>query len=214
MCSVPDGYGSISSWYQWFAGSSPGGGLGVWKVCSSSQTRCHFASICSGSYLSIWGLETKKPLVREAVGSWRGVATFAPWTTREAAPSTKMLATSMGVFGIDHIAFRTPDPARLREFYAELLGAERLEGAHAPLRVGGTTLVFFEEVAAVGADELAFEADLEGFSRALEAARRLGALEREPVEHTPWSRGFLVHDPDGRRIEVVRKDEGVYWKED
>ncbi len=120
----------------------------------------------------------------------------------------------MGVFGIDHIAFRTPDPARLREFYAELLGAERLEGAHAPLRVGGTTLVFFEEVAAVGADELAFEADLEGFSRALEAARRLGALEREPVEHTPWSRGFLVHDPDGRRIEVVRNDEGVYWKED
>jgi catechol 2,3-dioxygenase-like lactoylglutathione lyase family enzyme len=119
----------------------------------------------------------------------------------------------MGVFGIDHIAFRTPDPARLRAFYAELLGAEQLEGEHAPLRVGGTTLVFFEEDAAVGADELAFDADLEGFSQALEAARRLGALEREPVEHTPWSRGFLVRDPDGRRVEVVRNDEGVYWRE-
>jgi catechol-2,3-dioxygenase len=124
-----------------------------------------------------------------------------------------MLATSMGIFGIDHIGFRTPDIARLREFYAELLGAERLEGTHAPLRVGGTTLVFFEEEAAVGADELAFDADLEGFSRALEAARRLGAIEREPVEHTLWSRGFLVRDPDGRRIEVVRNDEGVYWRE-
>jgi len=31
----------------------------------------------------------------------------------------------MGVFGIDHIAFRTPDPERLRELYSELLGAER-----------------------------------------------------------------------------------------
>ncbi len=29
MCSVPDGYGSISSWYQWFSGSSPAGGFGV-----------------------------------------------------------------------------------------------------------------------------------------------------------------------------------------
>ena len=28
MCSVPDGYGSISSWYQWFGGSSPGAGFG------------------------------------------------------------------------------------------------------------------------------------------------------------------------------------------
>jgi len=119
----------------------------------------------------------------------------------------------MGVFGIDHIAFRTANPARLRDFYADLLGAELLDGAHAPLRVGGTTLVFFEEEASVGADELAFDADLEGFERALAAARRLGALVREPVEHTPWSRGFLVRDPDGRRIEVVHNDEGVYWKE-
>jgi len=59
MCSVPDGYGSISSWYQWFSGSSPGAGSGVWKVCSSSQTFCHFASIVLGSYLSTG---TKKPL--------------------------------------------------------------------------------------------------------------------------------------------------------
>src|SRR6266542_4384491 len=105
MCSVPNGYGSISSWYQWFAGSSPGGGLGVWKVCSSSQTRCHFASIFAGSYLSILGPETKKPLVREAVGSWRGVATFASWTTREAPPSTKMVLDGR----FRHRPHRVPD---------------------------------------------------------------------------------------------------------
>ena len=51
MWSVPDGYGSISSWYQWFEGSSPGSGLGVWKARSSSQTRCHFASISCGFVL-------------------------------------------------------------------------------------------------------------------------------------------------------------------
>ena len=45
MCSVPDGYGSISSWYQWFGGSSPGAGFGRVEGRSSSQTRCHFASI-------------------------------------------------------------------------------------------------------------------------------------------------------------------------
>jgi catechol 2,3-dioxygenase-like lactoylglutathione lyase family enzyme len=118
----------------------------------------------------------------------------------------------MGVFGIDHVAFRTPDPGRLRDFYAELLGAEQLDGEHAPLRVGSTTLVFFEEQNVVGEDELAFDADLAGFERALDVARRLDALTREPVEHTRWSRGFLVRDPDGRRIEIVHNDEGVRWR--
>ena len=52
MCRVPEGYGSISSWYQWRSSAAPGAGFGVWKARSSSQTRCHFASICLGSYLS------------------------------------------------------------------------------------------------------------------------------------------------------------------
>jgi catechol 2,3-dioxygenase-like lactoylglutathione lyase family enzyme len=119
----------------------------------------------------------------------------------------------MGVFGIDHIAFRTADPAGLRAFYLELLGAEALEGEHGALRVGATTLVFFEGRARGGEDEIAFDADSLGFTRALEAARRLGCVEREPVAHTPASRGFVVRDPDGRRIEVMWVDEGLFWRE-
>ena len=53
MCMpLPDGYGSISSWYQ--CGASPPR-LGVWNVRSSAQTRCHFSSICLGSYRSMCG---------------------------------------------------------------------------------------------------------------------------------------------------------------
>jgi catechol 2,3-dioxygenase-like lactoylglutathione lyase family enzyme len=118
----------------------------------------------------------------------------------------------MGVFGIDHVAFRTPDPAALRAFYAELLGAEELDGEHHPLRVGGTTLAFFEGEAVWGEDELAFDADRGGFEAALAAARRLGVLEREPVSHTPSSVGFVVRDPDGRRIEVIHNDEAIWWR--
>ena len=121
----------------------------------------------------------------------------------------------MGVLGIDHVAFRTPDAARLRDFYAELLGAEPLSGAHAPLRAGHTLLVFFEEGdTPIGADELAFDVDEAGFGDCLERARRLGALQREPVEHTAFSRGFLVRDPDGRRIEIIHNDDAVFWQED
>src|SRR5947209_7653393 len=121
----------------------------------------------------------------------------------------------MGVLGIDHVAFRTPDPGRLRAFYLELLAAEPLSGAHSPLRAGHTLLVFFEgDDAPVGADELAFDVDGPGFEACLEQARRLGALTREPVEHTAFSRGFLVRDPDGRRIEIVQNDDAVFWQED
>ena len=121
----------------------------------------------------------------------------------------------MAVLGIDHIAFRTPDAARLHGFYAELLGAEALAGAHSPLRAGHTLLVFFEETAAsTGADELAFDVDRRGFDDCLAQARRLRALAREPVEHTRFSRGFLVRDPDGRRIEIVHNDDAVFWQED
>src|SRR3954462_10797695 len=50
----PDGYGSISSWYQWFSAvGAPGTGFGTLKARSSSQTRCHFVSISWGSYLGV-----------------------------------------------------------------------------------------------------------------------------------------------------------------
>jgi catechol 2,3-dioxygenase-like lactoylglutathione lyase family enzyme len=122
----------------------------------------------------------------------------------------------VGIVGINHIAFRTADPARLSAFYARLLAAERLEGAHGPLRVGSTTLVFFPSDAnEIGRDpdEIAFDADADGFQTALERARGLGVLEREPVQHTKSSRGFVVRDPDGRRIEIAYEDRGVYWRE-
>jgi catechol 2,3-dioxygenase-like lactoylglutathione lyase family enzyme len=123
----------------------------------------------------------------------------------------------MGILGINHIAFRTPDPARLKAFYRELLDAEVVDGSHDPLRVGHTLLVFFESDrggAAGDPDELAFDADRDGFEATLERARRLGALQREPVDPTPWSRAFLVRDPDGRRIEITYDDRAVYWRED
>jgi catechol 2,3-dioxygenase-like lactoylglutathione lyase family enzyme len=121
----------------------------------------------------------------------------------------------VGVLGVNHIAFRTPDPARLKGFYRELLAAEELDGAHDPLRAGSVLLVFFpSEVASVGADpdELAFDVDAAGFDEALERARALDCVSRDPVEHTPSSRGFLCADPDGRRIEIVHDDRGVYWR--
>ena len=121
----------------------------------------------------------------------------------------------MGVVGINHIAFRSADPDRLRAFYRELLAAEELEGDHDPLRAGSVLLVFFESADASvpgDPDELAFDVDAAGFEAALERARHLGCLTREPVEHTPWSRGFLCADPDGRRIEIVHDDHGVYWR--
>ena len=123
----------------------------------------------------------------------------------------------MGVLGVNHIAFRTPDPARLKAFYRELLDAEELAGSHDPLRIGHTLLVFFPSERAGAADdpdELAFDADRTGFDEALERARTLGVVQREPVEPTPWSRAFLVRDPDGRRIEITHDDRSVYWRED
>jgi catechol 2,3-dioxygenase-like lactoylglutathione lyase family enzyme len=122
----------------------------------------------------------------------------------------------VGVFGVNHIAFRTPDPAGLKRFYAELLAAEPVEGAHDPLRVGRTLLVFFEsQEAGVPADpdEISFDCDAAGFADCHDRAQALGAVQREPVRHTPWSQGFVVRDPDGRRIELTHDDLGVYWRE-
>jgi catechol 2,3-dioxygenase-like lactoylglutathione lyase family enzyme len=121
----------------------------------------------------------------------------------------------MGVLGINHIAFRTPDPERLRAFYLQLTGAEPLEGEHDPIRIGHTLLVFFaSEPHGPDAhpDEIAFDVDREGFERVLEQAHSLGVLDRGPVEHTAWSRGIYLHDPDGRRLEFTHDDPGVYWR--
>jgi catechol 2,3-dioxygenase-like lactoylglutathione lyase family enzyme len=119
----------------------------------------------------------------------------------------------MGVLGVNHIAFRTPDPARLREFYERLLAAESVDGAHDPLRIGGTLLVFFEAEGPVGRDELAFDVDERGFEETLRRAQSMGLSMRGPVEHTPWSRGFYVEDCHGRRVEIIYDDRAVYWQE-
>jgi catechol 2,3-dioxygenase-like lactoylglutathione lyase family enzyme len=128
------------------------------------------------------------------------------------------LRETMGVLGINHLAFRTPDPARLRGFYQELLAAEPLTGAHDPLRAGATLLVFFaSDTPAGGAgadpDEIAFDVDAPGFDDVLARARRMNLPVRGPVEHTSRSRGFYVSDPDGRRVEVIHEDRGVFWDE-
>jgi len=117
------------------------------------------------------------------------------------------------VLGINHIAFRSRDPVRLRQFYEELLAAETIAAAHDPLRVGGTLLVFFESDGAVGEDELAFDVDALGFERTLQRATAMGLSVRGPVEHTPWSKGFYGEDPDGRRLEITFEDRAVYWRE-
>ena len=119
----------------------------------------------------------------------------------------------MGVLGVNHIAFRSPDPVRLREFYERLLEGEPVPGAHDPLRIGDTLLVFFEAEGRTGQDELAFDVDARGFEETLRRAESMGLPVRGPVEHTPWSRGFNVEDPDGRRLEITYDDRAVYWQE-
>jgi catechol 2,3-dioxygenase-like lactoylglutathione lyase family enzyme len=122
----------------------------------------------------------------------------------------------MGILGVNHIAFRTRDVDRLRRFYLELTGSEELRGAHEPVRVGQTLLVFFaSESGGVGEDpdEISFDVDAAGFEEVLERAKSLGCDIRGPVEHTPVSKGFYVSDPDGRRIEFTYDDRGVYWRE-
>jgi len=122
----------------------------------------------------------------------------------------------VGVLGINHLAFRTPEPEELRNFYLELTGGEMLEGAHAPIRVGDTLLAFFASESAGAAadpDEIAFDVDATGFDEVLERARRLGCEIRGPVQHSASSRGFYLNDPDGRRLEFTHDDRGVYWRE-
>ena len=80
----PDGYGSISSWYQWFSAvGAPGTGFGTLKARSSSQTRCHFGSISWGSYLGVienvlWNEKTSPRRGRGEAGA--ASPRVAPWT--------------------------------------------------------------------------------------------------------------------------------------
>lgn len=117
---------------------------------------------------------------------------------------------------MDHLAFRTADPDRLRRFYLELTGADEIDGEHDPIRVGQTLLVFFESrehQSANDPDEIAFAVDSSGFNEVLRRARRLGCEIRGPLEHTAFSKGFYLNDPDGRRLEFIRDDPAVYWRE-
>src|SRR5919201_3773894 len=105
----------------------------------------------------------------------------------------------VGVLGVNHLAFRTPDRDRLRRFYLELTGADELEGEHDPIRIGQTLLVFFAAEAhgaAADPDEIAFDVDRSGFDDVLQRARALGCDVHGPIEHTAHSKGFYLHDPD------------------
>jgi catechol 2,3-dioxygenase-like lactoylglutathione lyase family enzyme len=122
----------------------------------------------------------------------------------------------VGALGVNHIAFRTPDAAALKAFYQELFAPEVVTGSHDPLRLGATLLVFFESdgnAISDDPDEIAFDVDLAGFEETLERARAMGFVTRDPVAPTPWSRAFLVRDPDGRRIEITYDNRGIYWLE-
>jgi catechol 2,3-dioxygenase-like lactoylglutathione lyase family enzyme len=118
----------------------------------------------------------------------------------------------MSVIGINSIWFYTTDIARLRKFYIELLGAEPLVGDHEPIRVGYTVLVFMEGAPESNKLGLGFDADAAGFELILEKAKSMGVLQRGPVQHTAFSRGFFLTDPDGRQIEIVHNDLGVFWQ--
>jgi catechol-2,3-dioxygenase len=121
----------------------------------------------------------------------------------------------MGVLGVNHLALRTRDPLALRRFYVELTGGEELEGAHHPIRLGQTLIVFFESAdpgVPADPDEIAFDVDAAGFDNVLERAKRLGCSVRGPVDHTASSRGIYLTDPDGRRLEFTYDDRGVFWR--
>ena len=79
--------------------------------------------------------------------------------------------------------------------------------------IGHTLLVFFASERHYrdgDPDELAFDVDEAGFDDVLGRAKRLGAFQRGPVQHTDWSKGFYATDPDGRRLEFTCDDQSVY----
>lgn len=117
----------------------------------------------------------------------------------------------MGAWGISHLGLWTPDPASLRRFYAELLAADPVHGEHEPLRVGATVLAFHQAHDGVPDQEVGFDLDGAGFEEVVGRIRRLGLLERGPLEN-PQGRGVSLRDPDGRRIEIEYRDYGVFWR--
>jgi hypothetical protein len=122
----------------------------------------------------------------------------------------------VGVLGVNHIAFRTHDPGALRRFFSSSRPGDPLEGEHDPVRVGRALLVFCAAEtpgAAAESDEIGFDVDLSGFDDVLQRARALGCDVRGPVDHTAHSKGFYLKDPDGRRLEFIHEDPGVYWQE-
>jgi catechol 2,3-dioxygenase-like lactoylglutathione lyase family enzyme len=118
----------------------------------------------------------------------------------------------MSLTGINSIWFFTPDIERLRKFYIDLLGAEPLKGDHEPIRVGHTVIVFMQGSADSNRLGLGFDVDAAGFETILRKAKAAGVLKRGPVEHTPFSKGLFLSDPDGREIEIVYNDLGVFWQ--
>src|SRR6266542_2682978 len=123
MCmSGPDGYGSISNWYQWRSSPPLGCGFGVWKARSSSQTRCHFSSIGFGSYLS---MGTKKPLTSRGRGKLS--ATWIAWAScvREGTPA----GTCLRDFSKSLSSRPTRDE---EEFDGRLYEAEHKRGRRGP----------------------------------------------------------------------------------
>ena len=62
------------------------------KARASSQTRCHFGSICLGSYLSI-SPQRRKSLSRERPGNRRGLAAVVPALSKELRVHRAILAT-------------------------------------------------------------------------------------------------------------------------
>lgn len=118
----------------------------------------------------------------------------------------------MSVLGIAYIGLRTPDVEGLHRFYADLTGADRIEGTHGQLRLGGTVLGFWHaEAAAVGPDVIGLEVDAAGFEAALGRARGMGLVVDGPRRYNPHSRGFEVLDPEGRTLEFLHNDPAVFW---
>jgi catechol-2,3-dioxygenase len=118
----------------------------------------------------------------------------------------------MGVTGIHSVWFFMHDIARLRNFYIEVLGAEPLTRDHEPIRVGHTVLVFMQGDPQENKLAIGFDADAAGFDQVVEKAKKLAVLERGPVQHTAVSKGLFLRDPDGRQIEIVHNDLGIFWQ--
>lgn len=119
------------------------------------------------------------------------------------------------MIGIDHLGLACRDVEATRAFYINVLRAEPLQGSHSPVRVGSVVLAFFptNDDAQARGTEIAFSADRAEFEWIYEASKSEGLVRREPVDHTPFSKGFSLVDPDGREIEVAYVDPGVYWRE-